>query len=100
MTKEEQITIATEILNQLGGKRFTFMTGAKNFGTLTNKAGIGFKVMGGQYIRIVLNSMDTYDIERFKMRKMEKIKVRTEEGIYCDMLCDSFTRLTGLNTSL
>ena len=44
--------------------------------------------LGGVRIEISLNSFDTYDIETFKVRNNEKIKVKTFTGIYNDQLTD------------
>ena len=92
--------IAKTILQQLGGNKFIAMTGAKNFGILNNGYGIGFSIPRTnrvKYIRIYLNSMDTYDVE-FLNTKFELIIKRF--NIYCDQLQNVFTAQTGLYTHL
>lgn len=92
--------IATEILNQLGGRRFIEMTGARNFGMLSTKNGIGFSIPrshGVKYIRIMLNGLDLYNVE-FLNTQLEVIK--KYDDVYNDSLQDIFTRETGLYTRL
>lgn len=92
--------IGKMILSQLGGNRFIAMTGAKNFGILSEKNGIGFMIPranGVRGIRIRLNSMDLYDMEFLNT----KFKVVKEfKGVYNDQLQNVFTQVTGLYTSL
>ncbi len=96
--------VAQTILQQLGGKRFTVMTGAKSFGFSTNERGnprLSFKI--GQnakkisFVSITLNEMDLYDIE-FMNSKCNTVK--TVEGVYCENLQEVFTDATGLDTHL
>ena len=91
-----------EVIKQLGGGRFVAMTGAKDF--FIGPKGIVFKIgrnsKGVNYVRINLNSMDTYDIEFLQVRKFkEKIKSQAK-GVYADQLRDAFEQNTGLRTSL
>jgi len=97
-------TIAVEIFKQLGGNRFKAMTGARNFYCDNNS--MGFKLPGTMtknrinFVKITLNSMDTYDIE-FKSLWGDKLKtVDTCNGIYDDMLQDIISDRTGLALSL
>lgn len=91
-----------EVIAQLGGGRFIAMTGAKDF--FIGPKGVVFKIgrnsKGVNYVRINLNSMDTYDIEFLQVRNFkEKIKSKAK-GIYADMLRGAFEQHTGLRTSL
>jgi len=91
-----------EVIKQLGGGRFIAMTGAKDF--FLGPKGMVFKIgrnsKGVNYVRINLNSMDTYDVEYLSVRNYkEKVKSKAK-GIYADMLRDSFEANTGLRTSL
>jgi hypothetical protein len=91
-----------ELIKQLGGGRFIAMTGAKDF--FIGPKGVVFKIgrnsKGVNYVRINLNSMDTYDIEFLQVRNFkEKVKSKAK-GIYADMLRDTFEQHTGLRTSL
>jgi hypothetical protein len=98
MSKRE----GAEVIKQLGGGRFIAMTGAKDF--FLGPKGMVFKIgrnsKGVNYVRINLNSMDTYDVEYLSVRNYkEKVKYKAN-GIYADMLRDSFEAHTGLRTSL
>lgn len=107
--------VHVEILKQLGGQRFLVMTGAKNL--LYSAKDNNFLSMhltknkiGAKYLEIVLRGDDTYDMifstTKKVMHKDYLIKVdshvilKTIEGVYCDMLRDMFTDVTGLHTSL
>ena len=111
--------IANEIYRQLGGDRFTVMTGAKEFVAMEN--GLRFKIgrnaSKANRVEITLNALDTYDVRFIKYspaklvirkgtadwreEKTEMVKEFTDwEGIYCDMLQEVFTMVTGLYTHL
>jgi len=96
--------IAMTILAQLGGNRFTAMTGAKQFGDTGN--GLSFRLpsnfatKGINHVKIELNDLDLYDITFTKIRGMKVTVIAEASGIYCDMLRDVFTKATGLDTSL
>lgn len=108
--------VARTILQQLGGKRFQVMTGAKNALSLGPSSGApygglqfalpkGFSQLNGKStginrVIIKLNSSDTYDIEFGNARGTSYKVVNTAEGIYADSLREVFTRYTGLDTSL
>lgn len=97
------MTVAKTILEQLGGNKFRVMTGAKNFLGFTN--GITMKIgrnsSNSNWLKITLNSMDTYDMEFAKVTRMgEKKSVTEYNNIYNDMLTDVFTKHTGMYTSL
>lgn len=98
----ESKRIAAIILMQLGGGRFTAMTGSKNYVALGN--GFGCKLRRnntkGNYMRITLNAMDTYDMEFLLITSRKMTSKSKCEGLYDDMLQSIFTRETGLNTSL
>ena len=97
------MTVAKTILEQLGGNKFRVMTGAKNFMGFTDGLvmKIGMNSSNSNYLKITLNSMDTYDMEFAKVTRMgEKKSVTEYNNIYCDMLTDQFTSHTGMYTSL
>ncbi len=97
------MTVAKTILEQLGGNKFRVMTGAKNFMGFTDGLAmkIGRNSSNSNYLKITLNSMDTYDMEFAKVTRMgEKKSVTEYNNIYCDMLTDQFTSHTGMYTSL
>jgi hypothetical protein len=92
------------ILEQLGGRRFIAMTGAKHFvgsadtlrfqlpcGTTTNKA---------THVAITLTWRDTYTVAFLKVHKLTCTTLDTREDIYAENLQEVFTRATGLYTHL
>ena len=95
--------IANEIYRQLGGNRFRVMTGAKNMVSTENgiRMRIGRNKTNANYMEVVLNSMDLYDITFAKVTKMGEMKsVRTYDNVYNDMLVSLFETHTGMYTSL
>ena len=98
-----KLIVAEEILSQLGGNKFRMMTGAKNFGGTEDSLSmrIGRNSSNSNYLKITLNSMDTYDMKFSKLtRKFEEKSVTEYHNIYNDMLTDQFTAHTGMYTSL
>ena len=101
--KHTDMTVAKTILEQLGGNKFRMMTGAKNFGARDNSLSmrIGRNSSNSNYLKITLNSMDTYDMKFCKLtRKFEEKSVTEYNNNYNDMLTDQFTAHTGMYTSL
>ncbi len=97
------MTVAKTILEQLGGNKFRVMTGAKSFMGFADGLAmkIGRNSSNSNYLKITLNSMDTYDMEFAKLTRMgEKKSVTEYNNIYCDMLTDQFTAHTGMYTKL
>ena len=95
--------VANEIYRQLGGNRFRVMTGAKNMVSLENGIGmrIGRNKTNANYMEVVLNSMDLYDITFAKVTKMGEMKsVKTYDNVYNDMLVSIFESHTGMYTTL
>lgn len=105
------MSIATTILEQLGGNRFTVMTGAKNFcghgearefhklGGLSFKIGSGAKD-GITHVRIFLMANDTYTVEFLRIRGTSCKTVAESFNVYADTLRETFTRNTGFEVSL
>ena len=95
--------IANTIYEQLGGRKFAVMTGAKRF--LNIGDGLAMKIgrnsSNSNYLRVTLNSVDTYDMLFAKLTKKGELKSVSEyNNIYNDMLQDQFTAHTGMYTSL
>ncbi|MEB6550172.1 hypothetical protein MXL46_13840 [Heyndrickxia sporothermodurans] len=85
--------IAKTILNQIRIlDKFALMAwGTSEFVALQN--GVQFKIRTPLYkrggrVKITLNSMDTYDIEVFKIVKSEIITLKKSNDIYCDQLVE------------
>lgn len=95
---------AEEVLQQLGGRKFIAMTGAKNFVKDNSKKSIMFRIPkaknGINYIRITLTPMDVYNVEFISVRGTNLKTVALEKGVYNDQLQSIFTKHTGLYTSL
>lgn len=101
MATESQI-IASEILKQLGGNRFLVMTGSKNLAA-TGK-GLSMKLTRNNakatHLTITLDADDTYTLTFVKVTVKEFTTVKETKGVYCDMLQNIFTSVTGLYTHL
>lgn len=94
------LTIATEIRNQIGHKAL-YMLGAKNIAGDSNS--LSFRIRGSQkvnHIKIALNSMDLYDMTFGKIRGDSYKVVSEKNGVYNDMLHGIIESETGLYTSL
>lgn len=97
---------ATTILEQLGGRRFVFMTGAKMLVarpdglTLRLPGAGGFCKDGINAVDVRLTGRDDYDLTFSRVRGTKITTVSKHEGIYAENLRDVFTRATGLVTSL
>ena len=101
--KYESGDVARIIWEQLGGNKFRMMTGAKNLLNLGDGLAmkLGRNSSNSNYLKITLNSMDTYDMEFAKLTRMgEKKSVRMVYNVYNDMLKSVFTEHTGMYTSL
>lgn len=107
LNESDHYDVAETILSQLG-RRFPMMVGAKNFVAVDEKLGaLQFKVGRGKHpdgfsvnaVKITLDYNDTYIVEVGYQRGASVNWKAREEGIYVDMLHDTFERMTGLNTS-
>ena len=105
MTETQQI--AETILQQLGGHKFTAMTGAKNltaFGTgslaFTLPGAGGFCKNGINRVTVTLDPSDTYTVTFLCVRGTKVHDVAQHHGIYADQLRSLFTSETGLEVSL
>lgn len=101
MTSERQKEIASTIIQQLGGfRKLTMMTGAYNFVAL--ESGVTFRVKNqkANVVKVVLTSMDLYDVEIGRI-KGDSYKVVYEKfGLYNDQLKAAIEEGTGLYLSL
>jgi len=99
-----EIAVAAVILEQLGGRRFLAMTGAKRL--LAHPSALSFRLpsnfakKGINYVRIELNLMDFYDITFSRVRGTEIIHEEQLRDVDCEQLRGVFTSTTGLETSL
>jgi hypothetical protein len=78
------------------------MTGARDFVSIEN--GIQFKIPksrnGINFVKITLNSMDTYNIEFGKIVNYTYKEVSYVGNVFFDKLQEVFTENTGLYTKL
>ena len=97
------MSVAKEILNQLGGNKFRVMTRAKNFMGFSEGLvmKIGRNSSNSNYLKITLNSMDLYDMEFAKVSRMGEKKSITEyNNVYNDSMVEVFEKHTGMYTKL
>ena len=101
----ESKQIAQTILEQLGGRQFMMMVGAKNLVTLTD-GGLAFQFGTGaknkaNRVRVEYDyGADAYNVEFGKIYRSAWKTISRHEGIYADMLQALFTDETGFFTSL
>lgn len=99
-------SVADGILEQLGGRKFLAMTGAKQLMSFDTPGygGLQFKLpksgarakLGIDAVRITLEDSDTYTMRFYKGMQ----EVRAIGALYSDNLRQAFTSVTGLETSL
>lgn len=92
------MTVATKILMQLGGSKFSKITGATDF--VTEKNGIRFKIPRGRIVQIKLNDRDLYDIKIMKIVKLEVKTLDNKQDVGVENLIPTFEKMTSLYTSL
>lgn len=106
MSRYQQI--GQTILQQLGGNRFVAMTGATSFSAGDfgdNKPGLSFKLPGGKGVIITLSN-DLYDLKVIRSGYFRKDRwtdtkiLGSAQHVDVESLRPTFTRLTGLHTSL
>ena len=106
-TQRRMNMIAKTILEQIGGRRFAAMTGSKDFIDMGNGLRMSLarnKTSANRLDIIYDEGADLYNM-RFYRRTFSKktFECRTKDiethgGIYCDMLEEMFTMVTGLYT--
>lgn len=96
------LTVANTILQQLGGRRFCMMTGAKGFLGTNNSLAfrIGRNCKGVNYVKVTLDPSDTYTVEFMRVSLRQNKVLATCSDIYWDSLQECFTRNTGMETHL
>lgn len=98
---ERNKEIAQIILNQLGGAgRLNAMTGAYNFVAIDNGVSFKIKNRSANYIKIVLNGKDLYDVEIGRISGMNYKVVKKQEDVYVDDLKEIIEKSTGMYLSL
>ncbi len=98
--------VSQAILDQLGGRAFLAMTGARDLvggeRRLTFRLPRGFAKDQINRVEIVLEASDTYSVRFTKGNAQARVRriVRYETGIYHDMLAPLFRDATGLETRM
>ncbi len=99
--------VAKIILQQIGGRRFVTMTGSHDFINLGNglRMSLSRNKTSANRLEIIYDEgADLYNLRFYRhsfSRKTFEVKtkdIKTYEGVYCDMLEDIFTDVTGLYT--
>ncbi len=99
--------ISKIILQQIGGSRFLTMTGSRDLINLGNglRMSLSRNKTSANRLEIIYDEgADLYNLRFYRQsfsRKTFEYKVKdikTYEGVYCDMLEEIFTDVTGLYT--
>ncbi len=99
--------VAKIILQQIGGSRFLTMTGSRNLINLGNglRMSLSRNKTSANRLEIIYDEgADLYNLRFYRQsvsKKTFEVKtkdIKTYEGIYCDMLEEIFTDVTGLYT--
>ena len=97
-----KMTVASTILEQLGGNKFLAMTGATNL--LDHGHALSFKIGRNAakvtHVKITLAATDFYDCDFLNVRGTRMRRVVLHEGVCCDVLQRMFAEVTGLDTHL
>ena len=110
-TQEEVKQIANTILQQLGGHKFVVMTGVKQLiadDVHENPAlrmNLSRNATSANRLTISLMPDDTYTMEFYRQEikkdwSVKRTEIEKREGVYCDMLQDIYTEVTGQYTYL
>ena len=97
--------VATDTFEQLGGRLFGSMVGAKNLVSLSEgNGGIQFNIGKGakngiNKVRISLNNNDTYDIEFLRVHGTKVTPKEKVSDVYAEDLARVFENNTGLFTA-
>jgi len=90
--------VAQTILDQMGGNRVLAMLGVNRLVDLRNGIGIGWpnrQRSKGNYVEIMLNGKDLYDMTFYNLSMRGKKKVKEFKDLYNDSLADTFEGQTG-----
>lgn len=99
--------IAVTILQQIGGHRFAAMTGSHDFINLGKglRMSLSRNKTSANRLEIIYDEgADLYNMRFYrrtfstKTCEVKTKDIKTYEGVYCDMLEDIFTDVTGLYT--
>lgn len=98
---ERNREIASTIINQLGGMgKLNAMTGAYNFVAVENGVSFKIKNRSANYIKIVLNGKDLYDVEIGRISGTNYKIIKKQEDVYVEDLKKLIEDSTGMYLSL
>ena len=106
-TQRRMNMIAKTILEQIGGRRFAAMTGSKDFIDMGNglRMSLARNKTSANRLDIIYDAgADLYNMRFYRKTFSKKTfecktkDIETHERIYCDMLEEMFTMVTGLYT--
>ena len=104
MTTTTNLTVANTILEQLGGRRFIAMTGAKHLAGAANSLSFQlpsrFATDGINAVRVTLDPSDTYTVKFFKCWGTKIKELGEVSDVYAADLRRVFTERTGLDCTL
>ena len=94
------------ILQQIGGRRFVALMGSRDFIDFGDgvRMNLSRNKTSANRLAITLDKeTDTYRMRFYRMTVSKHLEVKTKdiavyEGVYCDMLEEIFTSVTGLYT--
>lgn len=95
-----------ELFKQIGGNKFTTMTGSKvsygydDLGYVYLHIKLQKNKSKARYLEVKLNGNDLYDMKFTRIYKHEVKEVEIFNDVYADMLQDIFTSVTGFDTHL
>jgi hypothetical protein len=95
--------VAQTILQQLGGRRFLTMTGARDLTGYADALAFKLPRFSGvkvNYVKLTLTPADTYTVEFSRIHGRTVTKLSEHTDVYCDQLQRLFEKVTGLRTSL
>lgn len=97
------LTVANTILEQIGGKKFCLMVGAKYLVGSERSLQFRFQMFRkANSCRILLTDDDLYTMEFYKIGRApgcgDYEPVKVFEGLFFDMLAQTFKEYTGLET--
>lgn len=96
------MTVANEILRQLGGREFLSMTGTHSLVGSERALSMRLKrnCSPATGLTVTLNDNDLYDLRFFRVRKFEVVDVELIENVHVDDLRPIFKQTTGFELTM
>ncbi len=93
-------SVPNTILEQLGGSKFLSMTGARNFVGSSDSLQMHLPTRRSPMVTVRLDPDDTYSVVVYRLQNLQPKVVTAVHDVHVAQLRETFTRLTGLETSL